>query len=126
MLYSNMNAIDITPKVFRSTVQKPSTTRRTSTLSLYDLADRRPVALNPIRAGIAETPETSDYTCIKKRIAVAGEGTIPRELARFQGNEIKCRKPHPIPFALKDYVELVEWMRPARLVERFTQQSEGT
>jgi len=67
------------------------------------------VDLNPIRAGIAKTPETSDFTSIKQRINAAGKGTIPKRLARFEGNEIKREKPHPIPFGLKDYIELVEW-----------------
>lgn len=67
------------------------------------------VDLNPVRAKIAETPETSDYTSIKLRIEVAGKGTIPKQLAQFQGNEVKGDKPHPIPFSLKDYIDLVEW-----------------
>ena len=67
------------------------------------------VDLNPIRANIAETPETSDYTSIKKRIEAVGKGRIPKQLARFQALETKTKKPHPIPFSLKDYIELVEW-----------------
>jgi len=67
------------------------------------------VDLNPIRAKIADTPEASDFTSIKRRIQAAGKGTISKKLARFQGNEFKCEKPQPIPFSLKDYIELVEW-----------------
>lgn len=67
------------------------------------------VDLNPIRAGIAETPETSEYTSIKHRIAAAQKGAIPKQLARFQGGETKGANPNLIPLAMKDYIELVEW-----------------
>ncbi len=67
------------------------------------------VDLNPIRAGIAETPETSDFTSVKRRIIAAEKAKIPKGLARFQGSEFDCGKPHPIPFALKDYLACVEW-----------------
>lgn len=36
-------------------------------------------------------------------------GDIPKQLARFQGAEVMRKKLQPIPFSLKDYVELVEW-----------------
>ena len=67
------------------------------------------VDLNPIRASIADTPETSDYTSIKKRIKAAENGCIPSKLARFEGAASKGKKPQAIPFASKDYIELVEW-----------------
>ena len=63
--------------------------------------------LNPIRAKMAPTPETSDYTSIKNRIESAKEGSIPDKLARFQGDERKDKN-DGIPFTPKDYVELVE------------------
>jgi hypothetical protein len=63
--------------------------------------------LNPIRANMAETPETSDYTSIKQRIKAAGNNTIPKTLCRFQGAEKKDKK-DGIPCALKDYIELVD------------------
>jgi REP element-mobilizing transposase RayT len=58
------------------------------------------VDLNPIRAGIAKTPEESDYTSIQERI---NHPKITR-LAPFadQGGD-------GIPFNLKDYLELVDW-----------------
>ncbi len=68
------------------------------------------VDLNPIRADIADTPESSDFTSIKKRIEAAGKGEIPNQLARFQGNDVKQEKQHPIPFAMEGYIELVEWV----------------
>jgi REP element-mobilizing transposase RayT len=71
------------------------------------------IDLNPIRAKIADTPESSEYTSIAERIA-------HRNLA----NDIKCAfhgklmqfldgkgiqdTPH-IPMHLTDYIELVDW-----------------
>ena len=63
--------------------------------------------LNPIRAQMADTPETSDYTSIQKRIEAAKEGTIPENLLRFQGSEIKQQEAG-LTCSLKDYIELVE------------------
>lgn len=63
--------------------------------------------LNPIRASMANTPESSDYTSIQKRIKAAKEGIIPSNLLRFQGPEVKHQKPG-LPCALKDYIELIE------------------
>lgn len=58
------------------------------------------VDLNPIRAGMARTPEQSDYTSVQARI----EWPASESLARFSeqgGNTIPC--------SLKDYLELVDW-----------------
>jgi len=52
--------------------------------------------LNPIRAMMAETPESSDYTSIQKRIKAAKKGP-----------EIKHQEAG-LPCALMDYIELVE------------------
>ena len=58
------------------------------------------VDLNPIRAAIAKTLEQSDYTSIQERIAHPDSDC----LASFseQGSD-------PLPFRLKDYLELVDW-----------------
>ncbi len=67
------------------------------------------VELNPVRACLAETPETSDHTSIKKRIEqFKTDATQPLDLAAFVGNP---REPMPpgLPFAFKDYLELVDW-----------------
>lgn len=60
------------------------------------------VDLNPIRAAIAKTLETSNFTSIQKRIAEPDTAM----LRRFRGNadESQC-----IPFAFDDYVQLVDW-----------------
>ena len=71
------------------------------------------VDLNPIRAGLAKTPETSAHTSIKERIAAATSSAQttslqPSHLLSFVGNP---REPMPkgLPFRLADYLELVDW-----------------
>ncbi|MCX2796485.1 transposase [Microbulbifer thermotolerans] len=66
------------------------------------------VDLNPVRAKMADTPETSDHTSIQRRIAAARDGKQPQEFFPFAGNP---REPMPIglPFRLQDYLELVDW-----------------
>ncbi|NAW87916.1 transposase [Photobacterium halotolerans] len=67
------------------------------------------VDLNPIRAGIAETPETSGYTSVKARIESLrkNEATAPN-LFPFAGNPRNDMQ-EGLPFHLFDYIELVEW-----------------
>ena len=104
------------------------------------------VDLNPVRAGMAETPETSDYTSIQERLGCvppaarsAAEGLLlaePRTAAPLVPDSLipssiaspisplipavppqaplmpfdaTGRTPWAVPFALQDYVELVEW-----------------
>jgi hypothetical protein len=77
------------------------------------------VDLNPIRAGIAATPEESDFTSIEARIkelAAAQEsgsvstdasGSLRVPLLKFRG---AASEGHPaIPFLFLDYLELVDW-----------------
>ncbi|MEN8008651.1 MAG: transposase, partial [Candidatus Krumholzibacteriota bacterium] len=75
------------------------------------------VDLNPIRAGMADTPEGSDYTSIQRRIndlksSTVDKGTTDeapaRELFPFVGNP-RQEMPKGLPFALMDYLELVDW-----------------
>ena len=74
------------------------------------------VDLNPVRAEIAETPEESDHTSIKRRCeAVKSEGRVegvlakqPKALQRFAGNP-RLDMPEGLPFRLTDYLELVDW-----------------
>ncbi|MGA9573810.1 MAG: hypothetical protein WBS20_07690, partial [Lysobacterales bacterium] len=58
------------------------------------------VDLNPIRAAMAGTPEQSDYTSIQERI-LQPENNCLRHFA--EQDDVG------IPFALKDYLELVDW-----------------
>jgi len=73
------------------------------------------VDLNPIRAKMAKTPETSDHTSIKQRIKKAQQVANPdqykqqlQNLMPFAGNPRK-NIPKGLPFRLTDYMELVDW-----------------
>jgi hypothetical protein len=82
------------------------------------------VDLNPIRASMCNTPEASDHTSVKERIAPnfdlkkATDDEIKQQrlqrfdlplkpLARFEGNET-AREQIGILFNLKDYLQLVD------------------
>ena len=60
------------------------------------------VDLNPIRAAIASTPESSDYTSVKDRI----ENPADSSLRPFSDH---ADEREGIPFSLPDYLELVDW-----------------
>lgn len=65
--------------------------------------------LNPIRAGIAEIPESSEYTSIKERLtALSHQQPTAPSLLPFIGNPTNEMQTG-IPFRLMDYIELVEW-----------------
>ena len=77
------------------------------------------VDLNPIRAAMAPTPETSDHTSIKlsleywknkamQKLDDQNETLQPKSLMPFVGN---LRQPMPkgLIFNLVDYIELVDW-----------------
>jgi REP element-mobilizing transposase RayT len=65
------------------------------------------VDLNPIRAKMAGSPETSDHTCVKSRIEALQSNTKTKyAIEDFVGSN-----PDGIglPFVLKEYLELVDW-----------------
>jgi hypothetical protein len=65
------------------------------------------VDLNPIRAKMARSPETSDHTCIKSRIeSIKGHRKPKSAIEKFVGS-----KPGEtgLPFVLRDYLELADW-----------------
>ena len=65
------------------------------------------VDLNPIRARMAESPETSDHTCVKSRIENLKANTKPkRSIESFVGSDPTAKG---LPFVLSDYLELVDW-----------------
>lgn len=65
------------------------------------------VDLNPVRANIATTPETSAYTSVKQRVAQAKTAKQPEHLLPFVGNP-KKHMPKGLPFELLDYLSLIE------------------
>ncbi|MBL4942531.1 MAG: transposase [Colwellia sp.] len=65
------------------------------------------VDLNPVRAKIAATPETSNHTSIQQRIKAAIKGKQPKKLQPFVGNP-RENMPIGLPFELNDYIQLVE------------------
>jgi REP element-mobilizing transposase RayT len=72
------------------------------------------VDLNPIRAKMAETPESSEFTSVKERIATAqstpepSKPHQPKTLFPFVGYPRK-EMPAGLPFRPQDYLELVDW-----------------
>jgi len=73
------------------------------------------IDLNPIRAGIAQTPEASKHTSIRHRIKSACKTKQPNRIDQqsdllfpFCGNP-RHDSPPGIQMKLTDYIELVEW-----------------
>jgi len=64
------------------------------------------VDLNPIRAGIAQTPETSEFTSIYQRIRDLKKKPYPGpKLKNFRKND----STHPLPCSQADYLTLIDW-----------------
>jgi putative transposase len=74
------------------------------------------VDLNPIRAQMADTPESSDYTSIQQRLGQAVHSAFYGQLLPFAGIAHQDNGKTHIPYHLIDYIELVDWtgrqMRP--------------
>lgn len=73
------------------------------------------VDLNPIRAKLTETPETSDYTAIQQRAKRAQQAHSPNHptqqpthLMTFSGYP-GTNRTEGLPFRLTDYLDLVDW-----------------
>lgn len=67
------------------------------------------VDLNPVRAGIAKTPESSDFTSIQIRLkALQNKLPNPSFLHPFQPTN-KQNTQYSIPFDIFDYINLVDW-----------------
>lgn len=82
------------------------------------------VDLNPVRAAMADTPESSDYTSIQARLGIEPTTATRQEVANnnetelvdaehplqaFAGDEHINNSSHHLPFHFVDYVELVDW-----------------
>lgn len=65
------------------------------------------VDLNPLRAGMAKTPASSDFTSIKKRLRAAQYNTQPSLLHPFIGG-VNKETTKGLPFPLDNYLTLVE------------------
>ncbi len=63
------------------------------------------VDLNPIRAGVARTPEESGFASIQERIRAWSEGRS--ELAPFKDETEHASD--ALPFSFQDYLQLVDW-----------------
>ena len=73
------------------------------------------VDLNPLRAGLATTPETSEYTSVRKRAQRAQQAHQPNHprqqvpgLVAFTGNPREGQSAG-LPFRLTDYLALLDW-----------------
>lgn len=73
------------------------------------------VDLNPIRAQMADSLETSDFTSIQTRLD-AVESPMAPLLLPFAGDSHMLNNPEHIPYNIIEYIQLVEWtgrhMRP--------------
>ncbi len=78
------------------------------------------VDLNPIRAEMAKTPETSEYTSIKERAGQARGDSARKQLDQLKPLRSQGQNPDTaIPFTLGSYLELVDWTgRIVRQVKR--------
>ena len=63
------------------------------------------VDLNPIRAGLSQTLDESDYTSIRKRLNSMTDEQLSQAVSAIAG-QVKSRI---MTISLKDYVQLVEW-----------------
>ena len=68
------------------------------------------VDLNPIRAKMAATPETSKHTSIKDRIESYGSASGKKQTLHLKPLKAQGQNPEQaIPYALSSYFELVDW-----------------
>ncbi len=97
------------------------------------LASLAYVDLNPIRAGIAKTPEASDYTSVQRRIESQTSGKqrdawlAPLEIDESQTGPVVSRSVSRasdkgcLPISLADYLQLLDWTG-----RQFVQGKRGT
>jgi len=71
------------------------------------------VDLNPVRAGMADTPENSDFTSIQQRIIEYNKGVSAPALDKPHLTSLESSNQdihkHALSFTSKDYLELVDW-----------------
>ena len=76
------------------------------------------VDLNPIRAGIATTPETSEFTSIGARIAALRAGHDSQAMPLLSFCVPGSTDSGSIPFPLEDYLRLIDWSGRAVLADK--------
>ncbi len=64
------------------------------------------VDLNPVRANVASTPETSNFTSVKRRLTSIQKPETVSRLAPFSGSNSEGA----IPFQFSEYLELLDWL----------------
>ncbi|MGL6259561.1 transposase [Vibrio sp. WXL210] len=67
------------------------------------------VDLNPVRAGTAKTPESSEFTSIKARIDALSEMKVSVPYLHPFVGSVCNQTLEGIPFRLIEYIELVDW-----------------
>jgi len=72
------------------------------------------VDLNPVRAGIAATPEASEFTSIYQRIQARGSAermnvTKPEPSPTLRSFRTSTERTQTLPCALSEYLELIDW-----------------
>jgi REP element-mobilizing transposase RayT len=67
------------------------------------------VDLNPIRAGIAATPEESKFASIYQRITELRKNRPTQQRLRLKRFQDQTKTPNSIPFNSNDYLSLVDW-----------------
>ena len=68
------------------------------------------VDLNPVRAKMAKTPETSDFISIQERAEKACGDSARKQVSHLKPLRSQGQNPDTaIPFALSSYLELVDW-----------------
>lgn len=67
------------------------------------------VDLNPVRAGIANSPEKSHFTSIKERISAYSKKVPSQQLLPFEDEQDKHKNQCVIKFSFKDYITLLRW-----------------
>ena len=71
------------------------------------------VDLNPMRTGMVDTTEDSDYTSVQQRIRTIDTEVTPsnssESLPHLMSLDGQMDQPNELPIGLNDYLELVDW-----------------
>lgn len=84
------------------------------------------VDLNPIRAGIAKSLQSSKYTSIQMRIKSALRNSQPKQLMRFSKESQNVVKTKQLPFELHQYISLLEQSRKSLKQQKISCRPEAS